>query len=913
MSSKPSYEELVQQVNELQKQIAEFEREKAACHEQETRDILIQKSLPMAFYIAYPYGDYGGTWVSDQIEMIAGFKPEQFMDDKGLWAARLHPEDKQRALQNFAELTDQETIELEYRWQVADGSYKWFRDTAAMSRDEEGNPREVIGTWLDITEFRHLQDEIFKSNQRFKELAELLPQIVYETDMQGNLTYVNRQAFEVTGYLPEDLEKGFNVLSMVAEEDRSKTAENIKNILAGKTTDGNEYKLVRKDGTFFSTIAYSSPILEHGEPTGLRGIIVDISELKEAEKALQESKQNYKNLSREFRALLDAIPDSLTLHDSDLRIIWVNRWAADRMGMAVENIIGRHCYELFHGQQEPCRDCPTIRCMQSGMIEEGQVTDKDGTIWNMRSIPLQEDDGNATRVIELGREITEHRKIENALHESEERYRTLFENATDAIQVVQPDGKLLYVNPSWCNALGYSEKEAVNLKIYDIIHPDCKHECEMVFHMAVSEGSTGNIETVFKSKDGRKVLLEGSANCKYNNGKPAFVHCIFRDVTEKRKIEEELIKAHKLESVGILAGGIAHDFNNILTALIGNLSLARMHAKPGEKVYKRIEEAEKATSRARDLTQQLLTFAKGGEPIKQLMSVSGLVKDTSEFVLRGSNVICEYDLADDLWPVEADEGQISQVIHNLVINADHAMPEGGKITILAENVHINSKEPLPIKDGDYVVVSVEDHGSGISKKHLARVFDPYFSTKHKGHGLGLTTSYSIIKNHGGLLVVESELGTGTVFRFYLPASKKKQNGQAEAVENIHVGKGSILLMDDEEDVREIAKEMLTHLGYEVMTAVDGRQAIDLYSKAKEDDAPFDAVIMDLTVPGGMGGKETIEKLLEMSPSVKAIVSSGYANDPIMANYQEYGFSGVVPKPYRIEDVSLVLQDLFHSN
>ena len=912
MTSRPSYEELDQKINELQRRLAEFEREKAACYEQETRDRLIQKSLPMAFYIASPFEEYGGTWVSDHIERISGFAAEQFIADRNLWATRLHPADKQRVLKAFDEIIDKEAIELEYGWQVADGSYKWFRDTAALSRDEEGNPKEVIGTWLDITEHKHLQKEIFKSNQRFKELADLLPQIVFETDMQGKLTYVNRQAFQMTGYSPDDLQKDNSVFSIVAEEDRPKAEKNIQNIMAGKGTIGNEYKLVRKDGSVFPVIAYSSPVRENGEAVGLRGIIVDISESKEAERALRESKQNYKELSKEFRGLLDAIPDSLTLHDVDFRIIWANQWAADRLGKAAEELIGQHCYELLHNRQEPCGDCPSIKCIQTGMTEEGQITDDDGTIWDKRAIPLQEDEGDVTRVIELGREITEHKKIENALHESEERYRTLFENSSDIIQIVRPDGQLLYVNPSWCRALGYSEEEASSLKVFDIIDPENEKDCETHFHKALSEGTTGTVETIFRSKDGRKVIMEGSANCKYRDGQPSFMHCIFRDITERRKMAEEMIKAHKLESVGILAGGIAHDFNNILTALIGNLSLARMYTEPGDKVHQRIEEAEKASFRARDLTQQLLTFSKGGDPIKQTISISELVKDASKFVLRGSNVKCVFDLAEDLWPVEVDEGQIIQVIHNLVINADHAMPEGGIITIHAENVDISSRDALPVKDGDYVVVSVEDHGPGISKKHLGRVFDPYFTTKHKGHGLGLTTAYSIIKNHAGLLVLESELGKGTVFRFYLPASEKKKASQAAVREDIHPGKGAILLMDDEEDVRVTVKEMLTHLGYEVQTAVDGRQALDMYTKAQADNNPFGAVILDLTVPGGLGGRETMEKLHKMDPSVKAIVSSGYANDPIMANYQQYGFAGVVPKPYKIEDVSKALQGLMQS-
>jgi nitrogen-specific signal transduction histidine kinase/CheY-like chemotaxis protein len=391
------------------------------------------------------------------------------------------------------------------------------------------------------------------------------------------------------------------------------------------------------------------------------------------------------------------------------------------------------------------------------------------------------------------------------------------------------------------------------------------------------------------------------------------VHCIFQNITEKQRLEEELTKMHKLESVGVLAGGIAHDFNNILTAIVGNLSLARAQAEPGGKVYKRVEEAEKASLRAKDLTQQLLTFSKGGEPIKTTASLNEIIKDSCDFVLRGPNVSCDFNIPKDLSLVEADEGQISQVIHNLVINADQAMPEGGTININAENVHLSSEEVQSLNEGNYVLITLEDRGTGISKKHLEKIFDPYFSTKHQGHGLGLATAYSIIKNHGGLLRAESKQGEGSVFSIFLPASMNKVASQGSDSADIHFGKGSILLMDDEKFIREIGKEILDHLGYQVATAVNGEQVLEMYASALQKNTPFDIVILDLTIPGGLGGKETIKKLIEIDPSISAIVSSGYANDPIMGNYKQYGFAGVVPKPYRIEDLSKALRSLLHTN
>jgi PAS domain S-box-containing protein len=511
----------------------------------------------------------------------------------------------------------------------------------------------------------------------------------------------------------------------------------------------------------------------------------------------------------------------------------------------------------------------------------------------------------------LGSEVQDRIRSEKSLRESEERYRSLFENATDLIQVVRPDGQLLYVNPSWSKALGYSEDEARGLKVFDITHRDCADKCRLNFEKTVTEGTSGIIEIIFKSKDGGKVFLQGSANYKPGKEPHSFVYCIFQNVTDRRLMEEELIKMHKLESIGLLAGGIAHDFNNILTAVIGNLSLVRAQTEPGSNIYNRIEQAEKASFRARDLTQQLLTFSRGGEPIKKTILLGEIVKDSCQFVLRGSNVNCNYEIAEDLWLIEADESQINQVIQNIIINADQAMPDGGTINVRLENVHIGSEDLQPLGAGKYVLITAEDQGLGISEKHLKRIFDPYFSTKQKGHGLGLATAYSISKNHGGLLAVESKQGVGSIFKLYLPASRKKDGGRPSARKDIHFGKGSILLMDDEEHVRETAAEILGHLGYQVTTVSEGGQAIEKYGAALREDKPFDIVILDLTVPGGLGGKETIEKLLEIDPAGKVIVSSGYANNPVMADYKSYGFSAVVPKPYKIEDISKTIKELLN--
>jgi signal transduction histidine kinase/ActR/RegA family two-component response regulator len=376
-----------------------------------------------------------------------------------------------------------------------------------------------------------------------------------------------------------------------------------------------------------------------------------------------------------------------------------------------------------------------------------------------------------------------------------------------------------------------------------------------------------------------------------------------REIVERQKAEEELLKFAKLESVAVLAGGIAHDFNNIMTAIQGNVSLAKLASKPRDKVHRWLEEAEKACTRAKDLTQQLLTFSRGGEPVRKVCHVTGIVKDSCEFALRGSSVRCEFHIPEHVWPVNVDVGQISQVVSNLVINAQQAMPQGGVIDVRMGHSKVWPEDGLPIPHGDYVKISVEDYGCGITEEHLSKIFDPYFTTKQKGSGLGLATSYSIIKKHDGLITVDSAPGFGTAFHVYLPRSYDEVTTVEGSKRKLVTGNAKILLMDDEETIGELAKEMLTLLGYEVDVANEGSQAVEMYRNARKISDPYDLLILDLTVPGGMGGKEVLEILGKSYPYVKAIVSSGYSNAPIMANHKKYGFIGVMSKPYTVQDLS----------
>ncbi len=388
---------------------------------------------------------------------------------------------------------------------------------------------------------------------------------------------------------------------------------------------------------------------------------------------------------------------------------------------------------------------------------------------------------------------------------------------------------------------------------------------------------------------------------------------IRRQMAEQKRAQEELQNVVKLESISILAGGVAHDFNNILTGIMGNVTLAKRYVKPGEKVFDRLLEAEKACLRARDLTQQLLTFSKSGTPVRRSSSIAALLKESASFNLRGSGVRCEFSLPDDLWPVQFDEGQMNQVISNLIINAVEAMLESGVLNIRVKNAIIEEGSAVPLPEGRFVEIAIEDQGIGIPEENLDKIFDPYFTTKRKGSGLGLATAYSIIKSHSGNITVTSELNVGTTFCIYLPAAEKSSPSKKEPeMDTDFTGRGRILVMDDEEMIREMLGRMLTLDGYKVELASDGAEAVERYVRAREQGQPFAAVILDLTVPGGMGGKEAIKKLIEVDPGVKTIVSSGYSNDPIVADFGKYGFKGVATKPYAVTELEKTLRNVLRS-
>ena len=520
-------------------------------------------------------------------------------------------------------------------------------------------------------------------------------------------------------------------------------------------------------------------------------------------------------------------------------------------------------------------------------------------------------------------EIVERKRVQEALRESERRFRDMAELLPNIICETDLNLGLTYVNNLGLETFGFTQDEFdAGINVMDLVHPEDREKAaEQVAQGLKGIGVKSSEYRVLK-KDGCEItgLLNGSPI--YKDDQVTGIRISLTDITEQKNMQEEALKAKKLESLGLLAGGIAHDFNNLMTSVVGNISLARMEMKPESKAFRNLVEAEKASIRTKELTARLITFSEGGGPVKETVSIGDLVKGAVGSSLKSSDIDAGFSIPDDISPVEADEEQMKQVIHNVVTNAQEAMAGQGSINVSCENIDIGEKDTLTLKDGQYVKISIEDQGPGIPEEDLIRIFDPYFSTKEmgtqKGMGLGLAVSDSIVKKHDGLITVESELGRGTTLSIYLPAGSAES--QAPGARRLEVDSQStivnrqstiqrVLVMDDEEMVRNVTAAMLGHIGYEVELAVDGVEAIKMYKGAMESGKAYEAVILDLTNKIGMGGVETIGRLLKIDPDVKAIVATGYSSDPILSNFREHGFRGSLSKPFTLDELKTTLSEV----
>ncbi len=492
------------------------------------------------------------------------------------------------------------------------------------------------------------------------------------------------------------------------------------------------------------------------------------------------------------------------------------------------------------------------------------------------------------------------RKEETLLVESEERYRILVEESNDGIFITDRK-KFLFVNERMMDITGYTQEELLSINPFRLIHPQEVPRIINAVKTLKEQGSLNSLKLRILRKDKNTLIVLFNAKIIRHEGRLAVMGTI-KDITDFETMQNELLKQEKLKSLTILAGGIAHDFNNFLTGIMGNLSILKMEMKhmKNREIIEILDEALEACEKARGLTAQLMNFTRSGTPVKEATSIEKIIKESAEFSLRGSKSRCEFHFQKNLPIVRIDPVQISQVIQNLVINASQAMPEGGVVRIYVVVVDVNENYPLPLMPGKYIKISIVDNGKGIPEEHLGKIFDPFFTTKEKGSGLGLSVCYRIVKNHNGHIEVESEEGKGTAVHVYLPLEEGKPTESRKEGDSPRMVRGKVLVMDDEELVRDLVKRGLEKNGISVDVASDGEEAVQNYRKALESGSPYNAVLLDLTVPGGMGGVEAARMILKIHPEANLIVSSGYSDDIVLSEYTKYGFKACLPKPYTIQ-------------
>ncbi len=856
-------------------------------------------------------------FASVAVKHMYGYDPNELLGKP--FHILLNDESAQKAIESLDQRKRGEfgnrSIILELNHRRKDGTEFIAEVRSQPITDADGNITEIVGITRDITNRILAEKSLRESEDRFRSLFEQAPLGYQSLDINGNFIELNESWCKLLGYAKEEV-IGRNFSDFLHPDFREVFLENFPKFRSIGYILGIEFEMIKKDGSEI-IVSFDGKIGRNNDGSFKQThcVLSDITNRKLAEDALHNSEALYSSL-------VEHLPQNIFRKDVDGKFTFVNGNFCETVGKSQNEIIGMTDYDLFPAELAKKFQDDDKRVMATGQlfetVEENISRRGEKRYVQVLKTQLRDLDGKTIGIQGIFWDVTGQKNTEELIKKERDRAQQYLDLAGAMFVSLDAQGRVELVNQNTLKILEYSKDEIIGKNWFDNFLPEkLRLEVKEYFDQIMRDevDLVEFHENPILTKNGvEKIIAWHNTFLRDEQNRIIGILSSGEDITERKRAEEELLKARKLESIGILAGGIAHDFNNLLMAIIGNISLAKTLSDSPDDVAECLSEVEKASKRAQNLTQQLLTFSKGGAPIKENANVFDLVKETTTFSLRGSNSSCTFDFPENLWKVDVDKGQFSQVIQNLVINADQAMPEGGTIEIKSENITFsnngaNNDSILP--EGDYIKLSIKDRGIGISEEYLQKIFDPYFSTKRQGSGLGLATTYSIMKNHDGHITVESQISTGTTFTLYLPRSSKESiTTQETDHDKLETGQGRILVMDDEATIRKIVGRLLENIGYQVDYAEHGAEAIDKYQKSMASNEPFDALIMDLTIPGGMGGKEAILKLLEIDPQVKAIVSSGYSGDPVMADYKKYGFTGVISKPYKLEELGKALQRIF---
>ncbi len=793
-------------------------------------------------------------------------------------------------------------------------------ELALHKKVREGGPRCAISMPQD-TERRTTGTALKKSEEFFRLIAENAKAVIWMMDLNLRYTYISPYIKHNLDYSPEEYvakplhevmtPSSVELCMRVLNEELESEKGGDKNPSRSRTLEA-EY--IHRDGrTLWAEMNMTFIRDEAGAAIGILGITRDISDAKKSQEALRQNKQEYDEL-------ISMIPTGIYKFtvppDGKRRFDYISPRCSELLGIDVRELMENdHALpERLHSDDVNSFTRESEAAVRNGspFAWEGRLMVDQQIRWiQVESYPHLQDNGDRVWHGVLN-DITERKMAKEALQESEERFRSLVDQMIDSVIIIDWNGTVLFANATALKLVELdADADVVGRNIAEFIDPANMKEVMTALSLiqAGHRGVTAGCKVI--TENGHEKWVEAIGTKVHFKGTDGDLVNI-RDVTERKRMEEELLKSHKLESVGALAGGIAHDFNNLLAGIYGYIELIKDSITPGTDVADMLSAAEQATMQAAELTKRLITFSRGGDPVKKLCDVADIVKDAAAKSIGNASVDMEMLMDHGLWQAEVDEGQIRQVIRNLVLNAAEAMPGGGRLTVRTENVMIAPQSKLPLSEGPYVRISVEDTGTGISAEQLPLLFDPYYSTKErgsqKGMGLGLSVCYSVVNRHNGYIKVESARGKGSIFHVYLPATimemRQLKLSYADKQPDL---KGRILVMDDEAIVRDMISQLLTAKGYRVHAANDGLSAIDLYLKARESGESYDLLILDLTVKGGMGGKLTIERILSIDPQVKAIILSGYTDDPVIQNYKDYGFVGALTKPFALKDLLAILE------
>ena len=943
--SEPTIEDLLRENAELRRQVEEL-RIMRADREQQDATLRLQDQVIAQIHDSVVATDLDGyvTLWNNGASRIFGFSADEAL---GRHISFVYfPEDLPFLEHEvIAPLRKRGNHEIEVRMRRTGGEPLYAHLSLSLLRDHQGNAAGMIGYSMDITdrkraehelkryqeqllqlvalrttelsqaneqlareiaERKHAEEELHESERRFSDILSTISLLAVCLDSCGMITFCNDYLLELTGWGRHEI-MGRNWFDLfIPPECRDGLRHKFKTAFSSASfPPHHENEIITREGER-RTITWSNTTLRDcsGSVIGTASIGQDISVRKHAEEALRSQAE-----------LIELTHDSIMVYGLDEQIIFWNRGAEQTFGWSKTEAIGKTVSELLE-TAFPIEAAKLWEHLYSTGHWEGELvqTRRDGRklVVASRWAVQRDTAGNPVAILEISNDITENREAVEALRESEERLKL----SVTAGNTGTWEWDIVTGHETWsdiCHQIFGLTPETFcenHQNFVGLILPQDLPGQREALDRAVSQRADYKHEYRIRRPDGIVRWVSAQGKCYYDDaGRPVRMMGVVSDITERKHLEEELFKAQKLESIGVLAGGIAHDFNNLLTAILGNITLARRSSPRDDEITVLLSEAEKGCLNAKSLTNQLLTFSKGGAPIRETASIGELVHETALFILRGSPVSCEFVIPDDLPPVEVDSGQISQVLQNIIINAVQAMPVPGTVTISAARYTAAASGLKQTIGRDYVRVSIRDNGIGIPEENLSRIFDPFFTTKENGTGLGLASSYSIMAHHEGYIEVESRPGAGTTFHLFLPVAGGVATIPAaeDSWWSAPPGPARILVMDDDRKIRTVVERFLKSAGYEAVAVGTGEAAVERYRKEREAGATFDAVIMDLTVQGGMGGKEAMERLLEIDPAVTAIVSSGYSNDPVMANYRDYGFQAVLAKPYQLHDLEQVLR------